>query len=319
MQTNQIPEFVNEQYLRALRFRSGKGTGKEGDRCSIQEYRSWLGLDPRYDKIPEEDSAVVGGYIIGFQDRIINADATPEQVYEFVGRHLPKLRFSGRSAKLEKRRSFLLNDILIREALPLWLEAHPELLPFAERLRALPEIVDSTTYEAASSLRDEARSAAWDVRRKAIATLQAKARDALSQAMPTGHRDRDLKLRAVAAADAAAVADAAADAAAVAAADAAAVAVADAAADAVADAAADAAAVAAAAAAAIERLDGETDDAFYWRVYDSVRYRASYDKVYKAAKEELLSTHRERIAQSWALGGKFIETALAMRDDSEAA
>src|SRR5690242_7985984 len=193
--SNPIPESVNETFLRGLKIRSGKGTGKEGDRCSIQEYRAWIGLDPRFDTIPKEDSAVVGSFIIGFQDRIISAGATPEQVFEFVTRHLPSLRFSGRSKKLEARRSYLLNDVLLREVMPLWLEVHVDLAPYAERLRALGEITDAKTYEAAIALRDEARAAAWNKRQSFLEELKTKLRASLPLlAKPEGLSDRDWEI-----------------------------------------------------------------------------------------------------------------------------
>lgn len=191
MTQKQLPDFVTDDYLRGLHFRSGKGTGKEGDRCSIQEYRAWWGLDPASDEVPRTDSEVVGRYIIGFQDRLILAGATPEQVYELVGRHLPRLHMSGRGKKLEEHRSFLLLDMMVRELAPLWLELTPELAPFAEQLRALSPITDRKSNESAQPLYDAARSAAWAVRSKSYRELEAKVKESFLKAKPEGLRDQD--------------------------------------------------------------------------------------------------------------------------------
>ena len=83
--TNHLQD-VSDEFLRSLDLRAGKGTGKEGDRCSIQVYRAYHGLDPKYGTIPDGASKVVGAFIIGFQDRIKHAGATREQMFDLVTR-----------------------------------------------------------------------------------------------------------------------------------------------------------------------------------------------------------------------------------------
>lgn len=204
--STELPSYVDDNYLRALVFKSGKGGGQEGDRCSIQEQRAWYGADPQSDEILPGDSKVVGRYIIAFQDRLISAGATPAQVYELVGRHLPKLRGSYGSNALEERRSFLLADMCVRELAPMWLELTPDLEPFAAQLRALAPIVDRKSNELAYKTYDAARAAGWKARRKQFDTLEARIKEALSKAKPEGLSDQVWKRAAAAEAAAVAVA-----------------------------------------------------------------------------------------------------------------
>jgi hypothetical protein len=111
----------------------------------------------------------------------------------------PKLVGSRSTKAVEQRRSYLMIDVTVREIAPLWLECHPELARFASQLRELPEIVDAASAEKGFAIRDAARTAAYDVRRKEYAALEAKIKDALLQAKPEGLRDRDFAVAAAAA------------------------------------------------------------------------------------------------------------------------
>ena len=74
------------------------------------------------------------------------------------------------NAAIEKRRSYMALDWLVREFLPAWLELTVDLQGHAQTLRGLPEIVDSKTTQAAKVFLDAAwdaagaaaRAAAWD-------------------------------------------------------------------------------------------------------------------------------------------------------------
>jgi hypothetical protein len=237
----------------------------------------------------------------------------------------PKLVGSRSTKAVEQRRSYLMLDVTVREIAPLWLECHPDLAAFASQLRALPEIVDSATLEQGFAVRDAARSAAWDVRRKEREALEAKIKDALLQAKPEGLRDRIL---AEAAAAAVAVAEAVAAAAAAVAAAAAAVAEAAAAAAAVAAAAeaaaaeaavAEAAAAAVAAAADCPRRPGESDDDYYWRLRDYF-WGAGYSKIRAATRQAVRTAIREKhgdlLEKTWALQVSCIERCLTITEIS---
>lgn len=70
------------------------------------------------------------------------------------------------------------------------------------------------------------------------------------------------------------------------------------------------------------RRDGESDSSYSYRLRYEVPdglYYTIRNAVRPKVLEALLAQHRERIERSWAIGGRFIEQALAMRDESEAA
>jgi hypothetical protein len=200
---------------------------------------------------------------------------------------------------VEKRRSFIAVDVAIREVAPLWLEAHPELAHHAAKLRALPEIVDAATLEQGFAVRDAARAAAWDVRRKATDGLAAKIKAALpTLAKPEGLSDQDWKIAAAAAAAVAAAAVAAAAEAAVAAAAAAAVA---------------AAAVAAAAEAAVvvPRHPGESDGDYYWRLRNRFWSYFDYPKLRQIGRDAIREKHGDLIAKTHELNAKCLDRMIA--------
>ena len=85
--------------------------------------------------------------------------------------------------------SYIALDVSLREIVPLWLDQSPELTEHAVALRALPEIVDAASYERASKALEAASDAAREIRRKNIAALEAKIKDALVKATP-GLSDR---------------------------------------------------------------------------------------------------------------------------------
>jgi hypothetical protein len=62
---------------------------------------------------------------------------------------VPKLLDTRSTPEVERRRAYIAADWVIREIVPMWLDVHPELTEHATALRALPEIVDPATAEAA--------------------------------------------------------------------------------------------------------------------------------------------------------------------------
>src|SRR5262245_31140546 len=145
MTTTEIPKFVTPEYLSALKLRQGKGTGKEGDRCAIQERRAWSNLDPASDAIPETDCRVCGRFLIRFQDAITDGEVRSRLCAPL----LVKLVGSKGSKAVQERRRWIAVDWALREVAPFWLDFCPELTEHAAALRALPEITSREAAEAA--------------------------------------------------------------------------------------------------------------------------------------------------------------------------
>jgi hypothetical protein len=94
---------------------------------------------------------------------------------------IPDLIDTRATPAIEKRRSYLALDWLIRVHTPKWLDLVPALAPHAAALRDLSEIVDVTGATAAGKLTAAARDAAWAA--AGAAARAAAARDAAGAAV----------------------------------------------------------------------------------------------------------------------------------------
>ena len=164
---------MNTQMLLNLRL-GVFGSGRPGDRCAIQEIRAWGGLDPSSDEIPGDVCPVIGHYVSRYQDRLTSGGVSPDEVYEHVTRHLPRLLGSRGADALAERRRWVAIDISVREIAPLWLDLHPDLESFATELRALPEVRSRESAKVAYGVVARARSAVTMVRRGVIGRLMAR-------------------------------------------------------------------------------------------------------------------------------------------------
>ena len=263
---------------------------------------------------------------------------------------LAKKIIGTRSTKaVEQRREYIALDMSLREIVPLWLDQSPEFTEHAVALRALPEIVDAASYERASKALEAASNAAWEVRRKNIAALEAKIKDALVKATP-GLSDRiwaavvaaEAETAAEAAEAAAVTAVVVAEAVEAAAAAEAAVAAAAAAVPAVPAVAAVAAAVTAvmtvmavaaavtavtavmavmavaaavaAMATVLEREKNESHDDYYWRVRVAaypVIYPAVRKAVTEAFSDDTRVAYRGALEKTWEINAKCLDQMIA--------
>jgi hypothetical protein len=207
-------------------------------------------------------SPVISTFLRTWQDALSDADRDrllPAAVW------VPRLVGSRGTPEVEERRGSLALDWLVRVYTLAWLDLVPSLQPHTAALRALPEIVDSTTAASAGSVVYVARAAARDAARDAAgAAARAAARDAARDA--AGAAARDAARDAAGAAAWAAAWDAARDAAGAAARDAARAAARDAARD---------AAWAAAGAAARDAAWDAARDAAWAAAWDAARDAAT--------------------------------------------
>ncbi len=159
MSAPRIPDYVTPEYLNELRDRlkQGAGSGALGDRCSIQEVRAWLDLDPSTDGCPDCVCPVLHKLVIITQDRRL---AWRREIALL----LPQLVGSRGSADLTQRRAYRCADWAIRTVTPFALDAavkalkaariprHPAILAeHAAKLRALNEITGNADADAAAA------------------------------------------------------------------------------------------------------------------------------------------------------------------------
>jgi hypothetical protein len=308
---------TREQFA-ALSVRAGKGTGEEGDHCSVQLVRFWEGLDASTDVVPVTDSQVCGKFLIRFQDAVKD-DAIRKRLCTPLA---VKLIGSAGSTSLEQRRSWLAVDWAIREVAPAYFDMSPELATHAAALRALPPITSKAAAEAAYAVRDAARSAAWELRQAKLNTFSVQFKAELEKRMPAVvAAEAEAEAVAVVAEAAEAVAEAAEAAAVAVVAEAAAVAVAAeavaaeavvAAAVAVAAEAVVAAAVAVAAEAAVAEAAEGSDR--YWAIRQAV-----FAAVRKHFRENINEQLRAVSQASWESGAKCLERMLDLTEESKAA
>ncbi len=137
-----LPDYVTPEYLEHLNLRKGCGSGKEGDRCAIQEYRAWVGLDASKDECPPDMCPVVHKLIISLQDY------RPEW-RKAIALVLPKFADSKRELAVTVKRAFACADFAVRVcAVNALISAG--LNEEAEKMKALAPIVDQATSDAAS-------------------------------------------------------------------------------------------------------------------------------------------------------------------------
>ncbi len=127
--------------LSAIELRKGCGSGEEGDRCAIQEYRAWCGLDASSDKRPEGVCPVLHRLVIGLND------ARSEWRKAIVA-WLPKLADSEGTPETRQARAFKAADWAVRVFAPIALDARGY-AEHATKLRALAAIVDKETAKTA--------------------------------------------------------------------------------------------------------------------------------------------------------------------------
>ena len=170
-----IPAYVTPEYMAALVLRSGKGTGKPGDCCVVQELRRWHDVDPSIDLTPDGESAPIYKMLIGLND------ASP-RTREMVRSRMTQLVGTGRSPEIEHARSLMALDWYLRTWLPAWFDLTESLAPHAKALRAMEQITDSNARDAGKVV-NAARAAARDAAGEAAgaaagAAAWAAARDA---------------------------------------------------------------------------------------------------------------------------------------------
>ncbi len=204
---------------------------------------------------PQCASPVIAAFLRSWNDRL------PDDERQSLKQYIPLLVGSRGSAELERRRSWMMTDWVVRDSAPRWLR-RAGMSDKADMLAGLPEITNSEGYApikpALLAIRDEC----WEKRRGWCEKLVAAVKEKVG------------KTAAYAAADADAAAYADADAAA--------------AAYAAAYAAADADAAAAAYAAAAADAAADADAGSRW------------DKIYSAVKAKLLTIYREKFKDTRA-------------------
>jgi hypothetical protein len=151
-----IPAYVTPEYLEHLTLRHGLGTGKPGDRCSTQEVRAWLDLDPSTDACPPCAEPLIWSLVIRVQDR-------RDEWREAMPPLLPKLAGSKGSDALSLRRLYRCADWQIRELLPAIMETWPELKEEAAQLRAVKPVINRQTAKLAADQIDLAHALALDL------------------------------------------------------------------------------------------------------------------------------------------------------------
>jgi hypothetical protein len=137
--------------LSTINLRAGCGSGEEGDRCAIQEYRAWCGLDASSDKRPEGVCPVLHRLVIGFNDK-------SEVWRKALVAWLPKLTGSEGNAATRHARAFKAADWAVRVFAPIALDAGGRKAD-AEKLRNLAPIVDKETAETARAAAEAACAA----------------------------------------------------------------------------------------------------------------------------------------------------------------
>jgi len=148
--------------LESITLKNGMHASRESGTCAMEAV-AWLAGEPHSDH-PQCACPVVGAFMRRWNDSLPDADRT-----RLLCPLLPLLVGSRSTPAAEERRSCLALDWLIRTHTPAMLDLVEALRPDAAALRAMPEIVDMTSAEAAGVLvrsvgrRAAARAAAWDV------------------------------------------------------------------------------------------------------------------------------------------------------------
>jgi hypothetical protein len=162
-----------------------KGAHEERERgvCAM-EAAAWLAGEPHSDS-PQCVCAVLGAFVRSWNDAL----PSDEDRNRLLKPLIPRLIGTASTAAVREKRSYLALDWLIRVQTPTWLELRADLKPHADTLRALAEIRDMASAEAAGApvraARDAASAAAWDAARAAlkptVAQLQLSALDLIDR------------------------------------------------------------------------------------------------------------------------------------------
>ena len=138
--------------LSKIKLVAGCGTGREGDRCAIQEYRAWRALDPSVDTRPKGVCPILHRLVIGFNDSRLGWRA-------LLVVWLPNLTGSEGNAATRQARAYKAADWAVRVFAPITLDARgfPKQ---AATLRALASITNRTTCNAAYAAVADAADAA---------------------------------------------------------------------------------------------------------------------------------------------------------------
>lgn len=142
--------------IESLTLAKGAHNSFEAGAC-VMEAVSYIAGEPWSDH-PKCVSPVLGAYARSLNDRLDDSDR------QILKQYIPQLIGTAGDGKDEARR-WLASNWAIRVATPRWLEA-AGMTEHAERLRALPPIVDASTAGDARFAARTARDDAWIARRK---------------------------------------------------------------------------------------------------------------------------------------------------------
>lgn len=126
------------------------------DGVCAMEAVAWLAGERHSDR-PKCACPIIGSFVRAFNDRLPDDGTRTRLLLPLV----PRLVGSRSTYAIEQRRAFLAVDWVVRAAAPRALSAtgNADLVEFAARLRALPELVDVAGTEATYALASAARKA----------------------------------------------------------------------------------------------------------------------------------------------------------------
>ncbi len=178
-------EPLNFQDWRELILKRGSHTSREKGMC-MMEAVAWLAGKPHTDS-PPCASPMIGNLLRGWNDGYGDDDARRTRVLlPFAPRIVGTVGASGH----EVRRSFIMADWIVREAIPMALELVGEFSVYVARLRDRGELVNEADVERVLPLVREAGQLAWarwtGLRDGLRAGLRAGLRDGLSAGLRDG-------------------------------------------------------------------------------------------------------------------------------------
>ena len=154
-----LPERLPLLGLDGIVLRNGNHGRREDGVCAL-EAAAWLAGLPHSDA-PACVCPVIRSFVIGWNDAIPDDARRTALLKPF----LLKILDTKSTREVELTRSYLAFDWLVRVQAPAWLDLSPALQGHAAALRALAEITDQKTIDAASpsvaAARAAARAAAW--------------------------------------------------------------------------------------------------------------------------------------------------------------
>lgn len=154
-----------------LILRRGAHPTRDAGMCAMEAV-AYIAGEPHSDH-PMCACPVIAAFIRRMNDNLPDDDTRTR----LLGPLVPRIVGTRSTPEVERRRSLMALDWLIREYTPAWLDLTPALADHAAALRALPEIVDTDTAQHArpvvAAARDAAeaaalataRDAAWDAAR----------------------------------------------------------------------------------------------------------------------------------------------------------